>query len=246
MLHPLTRFEWERVVMQVEMPPTAKLIALALATFGNRSGANIHPGNKRLARELGLSLRTVERQVDWLRTHGLIEQTFQGRSAGRRGLANTYRLVVADDLPDLVTFAVSPDTAVGSSDAGTDDTDDGSSDGTPDTGDATSPQNTRHDDSEHPTPVTGTPDTSDGTPDTGDDPSCKHQQTKPPRSDPSSDASAVAVVSTIDADMAVIKRLPRDDQERLWNEIAQAADDDTDWPTLVHRAAERILSEAVA
>jgi biotin operon repressor len=148
-LVPMTRFEWERVILQVQMPPTTKLVALALATFANRHGENAHPGNRRLALALGISERTVERQLFWLRECGLLMQTFHGSSGGRRRLASVYRLAIAEDLPNYVEFIRSPDTDVGCSDA---------DHPTPATGD----------DSEHPTTVTRSPDTNDRSPDTRD------------------------------------------------------------------------------
>jgi len=150
---PLTRFEWERVVLQVVMPPTTKLVALALAVYANKNGGNARPGNHRLASSLGISERTVERQLLWLREHGLLAQTFDGRRAGRRGLASVYQLGIAEDLPERVRFI-----------------------GTTDTGDGSSahehPSPVSVVTAEHPTRVTvvsdGTPDTSDRTPVTGD------------------------------------------------------------------------------
>lgn len=228
---PLSRFEWERVVMQVVMPPTTKLVALALATYGDRNGAKIHPGNKRLSLELCISPRTVERHIDWLRTNGLLEQTFQGRSAGRKGMANTYRLGVATDLAERVAFVGTADTGDGSSPVDIE--------VTPDTDDGSSEQNTRHGGQEHPTPVTGTPDTSDGTPVTRDDPSWNNHQTIDQVGNSSSDGEAAYL-----ADLEVLKALPVDEQTRLLAEVDETLQG-ADWPALVHGAA-RLVNGAVA
>lgn len=103
-LVPLTRFEWEKTVRQVVMPATTKLVAFCLATYADRTGTNARPGRKRLAAECGVSRRTVERQLAWLQEKGLLAKTFDGQTAGRRGLASVYRLVIAEDLADRVRF----------------------------------------------------------------------------------------------------------------------------------------------
>lgn len=245
LLHPIDRFEWEKCVRLVKMPTTTKLVALALATYGNRQGSNIHPGNKRLATELGVSPRTIERAVDWLRSHGLLEQTFKGRSAGRKGLANAYRLAVAEDLPDRVDFAVSPDTTDGSSGPATPDTGDGSSAESPDTDDGTSVPITRHEAPEHPTSATGTPDIFDGTPDTGDDPSWKYQQNNSPSKESSGGASTPQDDDEYNRELAEIKSLPQAVIGPLLDE-AQDAVGGGGWNAVVHYAATRLRERASA
>jgi len=91
------RFEWERAVLRIAMPTTTKLVGLALATYGNRDGSNAHPGEARLARELGLSQRAVRKHLALLRDDlRLIVKISHGGS--RSGHADTYRLGLPNDL----------------------------------------------------------------------------------------------------------------------------------------------------
>lgn len=241
-VEPLSRFEWERVVMAVDIAPTTKLVALGLATFANRSGGNAHPGNARLARELNVTVRTVERHLETLRSVGLVERTFRGSAAGRRRMADVYRLVVADDLHDRVSFIESPDSSVVcttseqptflSGDSGL-----GSPEHpTPGT--------------EHPTAETGTPDTGDGSPVTGVAPTCMYI-TEEHQEGSSSFGSTRAAVSELSTDEAVadelsaIKRLPAAALQQLLAE-AQGAVGDQGWSAVVHYAATHMPEGAVA
>jgi hypothetical protein len=96
------RFEWERIVLRVVMPSSAKLVALALATYANKDGTRAHPGSARLVAVTGLGRRSVLRWLDLLREIGLIERTFAGSSAGRKALADEYRLTCPVDLLEVV------------------------------------------------------------------------------------------------------------------------------------------------
>lgn len=171
MLYPKDRFEWERLVRRVKMHPTTKLVALTLASYGNRNGTNAHPGNRLLAADCCIHERSVERHLEWLRDHGLIFRTFRGSAAGRQKLADTYQLVQADNLPDLVEFTPEHPTQVSGDEAGTPDTHVGTSpvddEGTPDTDDGSSEPEHPTSDEEHPTPMSGTPDIEGRSPDTG-------------------------------------------------------------------------------
>lgn len=98
------RFEWERAVLRLAMPTTTKLVALTLAIYGNRDGSGIHPGEARLARELGLSQRSVRGHLWTLRERlRLIVRESHGGS--RSGLADTYRLGLPNDLDPALVIA---------------------------------------------------------------------------------------------------------------------------------------------
>ena len=86
------RFEWERVVRHLTMPPTTKLVVLIAATFGDRDGTNIRPGNAILASAAGRSERTVQTALEDARSLGVIFREKRGSSPGRRALADVYRL----------------------------------------------------------------------------------------------------------------------------------------------------------
>jgi Helix-turn-helix domain len=101
-LAPVKRFEWERIIRRVRMTPSVKLVALVLATYANRDGGSAHPGVAHLVNVTGLGKRTVIRALEELRNIGLIERTFAGSHAGRRGLADVYRLSRPHDLLSVV------------------------------------------------------------------------------------------------------------------------------------------------
>ncbi|WP_047890194.1 hypothetical protein [Rhodococcus sp. ARP2] len=96
---PIERFEWERIIRRVSMPPTVKLMALTLATYADMDGTRVRPGVDRLIRVTGTSLATVKRTLSWLREHGLIERVKQGnRWAGH---ADEYQLSIPVNLLDM-------------------------------------------------------------------------------------------------------------------------------------------------
>jgi hypothetical protein len=97
-IHGSARYEWERIVRRVVMPPAAKLTALALATYGNQDGTSIFPGNERLTAVTCQGEKTVRRALDWLREGYLIERVREGSRGGRRAYADEYRLIVPSDL----------------------------------------------------------------------------------------------------------------------------------------------------
>lgn len=102
MIH-VRRFEWERILRRViDLPPSTKLVGLLLATYCNADGSNGRPSLQRLIDVSGTSKSTVVRALKQLRDVGLIVRVFHGSKAGRRGLADVYRLTVPEDLLDRI------------------------------------------------------------------------------------------------------------------------------------------------
>jgi DNA-binding transcriptional ArsR family regulator len=95
---PLDRFDWERLVREIEMPPMTKLVALTLATFANGDGTKAHPGESKLAAACGMKERGVRNHVTALREAGLLKRVSRGGSMYR--YADVYELHVPDDLPE--------------------------------------------------------------------------------------------------------------------------------------------------
>jgi hypothetical protein len=102
------RFEWERIILRLVVPSNlraVKLIGLALATYANADGTNVHPGEKRLMAECQLSERTVRDSLKHLREIGLIYRHSRGSNLGKTNYADVYQLCVpkgwADRLPLL-------------------------------------------------------------------------------------------------------------------------------------------------
>ena len=111
-LEPVGRFEWEQSLRMLGIPWETKAFGLLLATYAASDGDRIHPGEERLARDTGMSERTVRRQLTALReTYYLIERTARGADAGRRGgWADMYRLVMPDDITDRAELLIEPST----------------------------------------------------------------------------------------------------------------------------------------
>lgn len=98
MTPPLDRFDWERLVREIGMPPMTKLVALTLATYANGDGTRAHPGETKLAAAVGIKERAVRNHIAILRDLGLIKRVSRGGS--RLRLADVYELHVPDDLLD--------------------------------------------------------------------------------------------------------------------------------------------------
>lgn len=81
------------------VPWSTKSLGLLLASYADKYGTNIHPGEDHLARVTGLTVRSVRSHLAALReTYYLIERTDRGSAGGRRAVADDYRLVMPDDV----------------------------------------------------------------------------------------------------------------------------------------------------
>jgi hypothetical protein len=140
---PAGKFPWQRLVLSLDIPLPTKAVALVLSIYASRDGSNAHPGNRRLAWALNADKKTIRRHLAVLRDElRLIERTFYGQQAGRRGLSDCYQLVIPWDLPARVKIReyepdlgtpVSPDnpsggTGTGDSGGGTGDSEAGTGD----------------------------------------------------------------------------------------------------------------------
>ncbi|MFE2995041.1 helix-turn-helix domain-containing protein [Nocardia sp. NPDC059246] len=98
-LVPVDRFDWERWIKRLHLPPTVKLMALTLATYADPDGSRVFPGVEELVAVTCQSLATVKRQMATLRELGLIELV--SRASRRAGLADEYRLTVPANVTEL-------------------------------------------------------------------------------------------------------------------------------------------------
>lgn len=100
-LMPLGRYEWERLLRRIVMPPQHKLVALLLATWADPDGSRVRPGTALLAASMGRSQHTASNVMRSLRREwGLIEQVSRGGGRGGNGKTATYRLTIPTDLLD--------------------------------------------------------------------------------------------------------------------------------------------------
>jgi biotin operon repressor len=97
------RFEWERVIKALPLPPMVKLVALTLATYGDLDGCDVRPGSEALIGDTGASRATVWRALAYLREVGLIVSVVPANR--RRGIAEQYRLDVPADILQRVVQA---------------------------------------------------------------------------------------------------------------------------------------------
>lgn len=68
----------------LDIPPTHKLILLALADRASDEDNSCYPGQKSLAKKTSCGLRTVQRSIDWLCENGLLEKRERRRDDGYR------------------------------------------------------------------------------------------------------------------------------------------------------------------
>lgn len=175
------KFQWLRAALSdADLSWSARAIGARLFDYASGDGSKVYPGNERLANDLSTTTRTIERGMSALRDAGWIERTRFGSHNGRRALADEYRLRIPDSasIPEAPDGVESPDNSCSSpSDHPT--VVSGDPDGTPDNSD----ENTRQDCREHPTDLTGTPDSSVG-------PTTSEQPLEESREEPSSSTSS--------------------------------------------------------
>lgn len=104
------RFTWERALRgRHGLRGQGLAVALALATYASRDGADIFPGEARLAHDVGVSVRTVRRHLTHLVAAGLLLRLSHGGGRrSRRGPSRgrpfaEYRLSLPSELADDVT-----------------------------------------------------------------------------------------------------------------------------------------------
>jgi hypothetical protein len=95
----MDRFEWERLIRELDLPASVKCAAYAMATYVNAGdGTRGHPGLGGLSRATGLHRSTVTAALAALEAGGLIaRQSHGGGGRGSRGVAAVYRLAAPED-----------------------------------------------------------------------------------------------------------------------------------------------------
>lgn len=90
---PIERFMWERIIRQSGLPPLTKLVAFVMATYGEKDGSKIHPGDQRLAADCGVTDRAIRNHRRTLEDRGYITRT-HGHGDGK---AAEYQLTFPSD-----------------------------------------------------------------------------------------------------------------------------------------------------
>lgn len=107
-LRPVDPYTWTRLVRRCQLGGTVKSVAWVLADYASPDGRDVRPGVELLMADTELSKSTVMRALTRLRALGLVDRVFMGSKAGRRALADEYRLTYPDDLAERVPMR-SPD-----------------------------------------------------------------------------------------------------------------------------------------
>lgn len=87
-----------------ELPPTKRLMLVALADHAHDDGGGISAGQIRLARKVGVSDRTARALLMELRRDGYIHRVSMGSKSGRQGVPDRYVLAL-DRLPTTEQIA---------------------------------------------------------------------------------------------------------------------------------------------
>jgi DNA-binding transcriptional MocR family regulator len=91
------RLGWTKVIRDGIFPSYVKLVALTLATYGDKDGDDIFPSQRRLVATTQLGETTVRKALKYLREHGLLWRSERGSNIGQRGIADRYRLTLPTD-----------------------------------------------------------------------------------------------------------------------------------------------------
>lgn len=92
MSEAITLRQWTDVVRRARLGRTVKAVAMVLATYADANGSRVFPGVARLSYECEIGYNTAKACLKILRDKGLIKKV------GRRGDADVYQLILADDL----------------------------------------------------------------------------------------------------------------------------------------------------
>jgi len=92
------RWDWERSFRDAPLESGAKLVGLAMATYGDATGDDIYPSMDRLAQACSMNVKTVRKHRDELIESGWLQVI---HASGGRGRANEYSLSVPETIPTV-------------------------------------------------------------------------------------------------------------------------------------------------
>jgi hypothetical protein len=87
---------WNVLVGALLVEPSIKLVAYQAAQYGVADGEEIYPGNERLARQTGLSEKTVREAWHFMRGAGMAVRGLPSAWTGDHRTADLYELVIPD------------------------------------------------------------------------------------------------------------------------------------------------------
>jgi DNA-binding transcriptional ArsR family regulator len=92
---PLSMFEWQRLLRELDLPPAVKNVSGWVCSFGDQDGTRIYPGVDKLMRATGLSRDNVVEALAALRDSFLLRRVRRGGGRGSR-LSDEYQVSVPD------------------------------------------------------------------------------------------------------------------------------------------------------
>jgi hypothetical protein len=88
---------WNVLVSSLLIEPSVKLVAMQAAQYGLADGENVYPGNERIARQTGLTEKTVREAWHFMRGAGMAIRDARSAWTGDRRTADLYELTIPDD-----------------------------------------------------------------------------------------------------------------------------------------------------
>lgn len=85
---------WRSAIAESPLKSSSKLVAYALSLHMKEKGNSAHPGPACLARETGLSLRTVKEHLGVLESEGWLVCVERGGMVGSKRRANEYQAAI--------------------------------------------------------------------------------------------------------------------------------------------------------
>jgi DNA-binding MarR family transcriptional regulator len=94
------RWTWIDIVRRARLGRTTKGVAYLVATYADTDGSHIFPGIATVAVAAEVDYKTAKKALAELVAKGLLERV--ASRTGRRGIGDEYRLILGDDLQELV------------------------------------------------------------------------------------------------------------------------------------------------
>jgi len=85
---------WNTLVSALIVEPSVKLVARTVIDYGLADGAEVYPGNQRLARQTGYTKETVRQAWAILRALGMAERVIPSYYDGKRRMSDEYQLAI--------------------------------------------------------------------------------------------------------------------------------------------------------
>jgi hypothetical protein len=94
---PMRRYQWDRLVLRLELAIELKAIAPALSQFGDADGSDVAPGYALLGYAFNLSERTIQDYVGILLMQKLLWVARRGGGRGHSGRRTVFQLTAPAD-----------------------------------------------------------------------------------------------------------------------------------------------------